>query len=166
MWDDGAQRWSVVTDQGDQLSASYCIMATGCLSASKTPEVEGLDRFEGPWYHTGHWPHEGVDFTGQRVGVVGTGSSGIQSIPIIAEQAEHLTVFQRTPNFTMPAHNGPIPTTRGGGKGNYPEYRQAARESGFGVPVELPTLSALEVDPEERRKNYEDRWAQGNLVRC
>ena len=165
VWDDGAQRWSVVTDQGDQLSASFCIMATGCLSASKTPEVEGLDRYEGPWYHTGHWPHEGVDFTGLRVGVVGTGSSGIQSIPIIAEQAAHLTVFQRTPNFSMPAHNGPIPEDlEQEVKGKYPEYRQAARESGFGVPVALPTQSALEVDPEERRKNYEDRWAQGNLV--
>ena len=80
-------------------------MASGCLSHSKLPEIPGSRRFKGPTYHTGHWPHEGVDFTGMRVGVIGTGSSGIQSIPVIAEQAAHLTVFQRTPNFSMPAGN-------------------------------------------------------------
>jgi cation diffusion facilitator CzcD-associated flavoprotein CzcO len=164
-WDEAAQRWTVLTDRGDRVSATYCIMATGCLSASKTPEVEGLDRFEGKWYHTGHWPHEGVDFTGQRVGIVGTGSSGIQSIPIIAAQAAHLTVFQRTANFAMPAHNGPIPADKAQDlRAHHAEYRQAARESGFGVPVVLPTKSALEVDPEERLANYRARWEEGNLV--
>ena len=83
-------------------------MATGCLSAPRRPDFEGLDDFRGGWYHTGYWPHEGVDFSGQRVGIIGTGSSAIQSIPIIAAQAKHLTVFQRTANFSVPAHNGPI----------------------------------------------------------
>jgi cation diffusion facilitator CzcD-associated flavoprotein CzcO len=165
VWDEAAGRWTVTTDKGDQLLARYCIMATGCLSTSKTPEVDGLETFQGPWYHTGHWPHEGVDFTGLRVGMVGTGSSGIQSIPVIAAQAAHLTVFQRTANFAMPAKNGPIPANKQEDlRVHHAEYRQAARESGFGVPVVLPTKSALEVDPAERQKNYAARWEEGNLV--
>ena len=90
------------------LTARFVVMATGCLSSPNTPEIPGLDDFKGATYHTGHWPHEGVDFTGKRVGVIGTGSSAIQSIPIIAEQASHLTVFQRTANYSVPAHNGPL----------------------------------------------------------
>src|SRR5229473_4590766 len=108
VFDDATDRWTVETDKGDRVSAQFCIMATGCLSSAQAPKFEGLESFAGTWYHTGHWPHEGVDFTGQRVGVIGTGSSAIQSIPIIAKQAAHLYVFQRTPNFTIPAHNGPL----------------------------------------------------------
>jgi cyclohexanone monooxygenase len=106
VWDDTACRWTLTTSNGDTLSARYYIMASGCLSQSKLPEVPGVESFRGPTYHTGHWPHAGVDFTGLRVGVIGTGSSGIQSIPLIAEQAAQLTVFQRTPNFSIPAGNG------------------------------------------------------------
>jgi cation diffusion facilitator CzcD-associated flavoprotein CzcO len=165
VFDDDAKRWTVTTDKGETVSAQFCIMATGCLSASKLPEIPGLDGFEGTWYHTGHWPHEGVDFSGQRVGVIGTGSSGIQSIPIIAEQAADLTVFQRTPNFSFPARNSPwAPGFQQARKAKYPEYRQEARESGFGIPVEMPEHSALEVDPEQRRAMYEERWGRGNLV--
>src|SRR5437867_7882244 len=107
-FDETTNRWDVRTDCGDQVSARYCIMATGCLSTAQVPTFKGLEGFEGRWYHTGHWPHEGVDFTGRRVGVIGTGSSAIQSIPIIARQAAHLVVFQRTPNYSVPAHNAAL----------------------------------------------------------
>ena len=108
LFDETLNKWRVTTDQGDEVIATYCIMATGCLSSTNLPKFDGLDSFEGDWYHTGLWPHAGVDFTGKRVAVVGTGSSAIQSIPVIAEQAGHLTVFQRTANFSIPAHNGPL----------------------------------------------------------
>jgi cyclohexanone monooxygenase len=165
LFDEAAKRWTVTTDRGDQVSAQFCIMATGCLSTPKFPEIPGLETFEGPWYHTGRWPHEGVELTGQRVGVVGTGSSGIQSIPVFAEQATDVTVFQRTPNFCFPAGNKPLePSVQDAMKANYPTHRQEARESGFGIPVELPEQSALEVDPAERQVMYEERWGRGNLV--
>jgi cation diffusion facilitator CzcD-associated flavoprotein CzcO len=164
-WDEAAARWAVTTTTGETISARFYVMATGCLSQSKLPEVPGIETFEGPTYHTGHWPHEGVDFTGQRVAVIGTGSSGIQSIPIIARQAAQLTVFQRTPNFSMPAHNRPLAREESDAmKAIYPEHRAAARTSGFGVPVEEPTLSALEVSKEERDAVYERGWHSGNLV--
>src|SRR5262245_35818363 len=108
VFDEAGGRWTVETDRGDRVSARFCIMATGCLSTAQVPDIEGLESFAGKWYHTGHWPHEGVDFTGQRVGVIGTGSSAIQSIPLIARQAAHLFVFQRTPNFSVPARNDPV----------------------------------------------------------
>jgi cyclohexanone monooxygenase len=110
VFDERSNRWTIQTDRGDRVSAKFCVMATGCLSAAKVPDYKGLEKFQGKWYHTGHWPHEGVDFTGQRVGVIGTGSSAIQSVPIIARQASHLFVFQRTPNFSVPAHNGALET--------------------------------------------------------
>jgi cyclohexanone monooxygenase len=104
-FDRTAHRWEVRTDRGDVVSARHCVMATGCLSNARVPDFPGLDRFNGKTYHTGHWPHEGVDFTGKRVGVIGTGSSAIQAIPVIAQQAAHVTVFQRTPNFSIPSRN-------------------------------------------------------------
>jgi cyclohexanone monooxygenase len=165
VFDEVDQRWSISTDQGDEVSAQFFILAVGCLSASKTPEIPGLERYEGKWYHTGHWPHEGVDFTGQRVGVIGTGSSGIQSIPLIAEQADQLTVFQRTPNFSLPAKNAPLdPEYVRELKANYPAHRQEARESGFGIPNPLPEKSALEVDPDERWETYRKGFEKGSLV--
>jgi cation diffusion facilitator CzcD-associated flavoprotein CzcO len=164
-YDDESQRWTVLTDGGEAIDAQYLIMATGCLSVSKAPEVPGAERFGGPIYHTGHWPHEGVDLTGQRVAVIGTGSSGIQSIPTFAEQASELTVFQRTPNFSMPAGNRPLTEEEiADMKGRYPEFRQAQRESGFGVPIEAATQSALEVAEEVRTTTYQDGWDAGNLV--
>ncbi len=164
-FDDGVGRWLIETDRGDRFSARYCIMATGCLSAARHPGFEGLESFEGQWYHTGYWPHEGVDFTAKRVGVIGTGSSAIQSIPHIARQAAHLTVFQRTPNFSIPAHNGPIDaeaerrmTER------YSEVRQRARASAAGVVSRAPSeRSAMQVTPEERDAEYEARWQYGGL---
>jgi cyclohexanone monooxygenase len=167
VFDEDVERWHVRTDRGDQLSTQYVVMATGCLSASKVPEVPGLDLFRGRWFHTGHWPAEGVDFSEQRVAVIGTGSSGVQAIPLIAEQAAELTVFQRTPNFVLPARNHPIdPEHQRSVKARYAEVRQAARESGFGIAVPTPEKSALEVPAEERQARYESVWydEDNNLV--
>jgi cation diffusion facilitator CzcD-associated flavoprotein CzcO len=158
-------RWRVTTDRGDDVSARFCVMATGCLSAVTTPDIEGLSSFRGNWYHTGQWPHEGVDFSGQRVGVVGTGSSGIQSIPVIARQASHLVVFQRTPNFSLPARNEPLaPDTQAEVKAGYRALRDEARSSFSAIAVSAPTELALEVEPAERRRRYEAAWARGGLM--
>ena len=165
VWDEETSRWSLTTSKGQTISAQHYIMASGCLSHSKMPEVPGVETFNGPTYHTGHWPHEGVDFTGMRVGVIGTGSSGIQSIPLIAEQASDLVVFQRTPNFSMPAGNRKLSADEVNAmKAIYPEHREGNRNSGFGVLVDMPTLSALEVTAAERDARYQHGWDQGNLV--
>ena len=165
-FDESANRWAVSTDRGDRLSATYCIMATGCLSAPRRPDFQGLDSFEGDWYHTGYWPHEGVDFTGKRVGVIGTGSSAIQSIPIIAAQAAQLTVFQRTANFSIPAHNAPIdPDYERTMTERYTDIRRHARASTSGIiPKAVNEQSALAVSDEERRREFESRWAQGGFA--
>src|SRR5438876_6448029 len=163
-FDEATNRWAIQTDRGDRVSARFCIMATGCLSDAQVPKIEGFETFEGKWYHTGHWPHEGVDFTGQRVGVIGTGSSAIQSIPLIAEQAAHLFVFQRTPNFSVPARNAPLdPDFERQVKASYADFRRQARESRVGLVVERSDASALAVTPEERRREYETRWGRGGL---
>ncbi len=166
LFDESSNRWTVTTDRGDHLSAKFCIMATGCLSAARVPDFKGLDSFKGEWYHTGHWPHEGVDFTGKSVGVIGTGSSAIQSIPIIAQQAAQLAVFQRTANFSVPAQNGPInPEYQAQMKENYTDVRRRARESAAGILARAPgEKSALEVADEERREEFESRWQQGGFA--
>ncbi|MBZ5657772.1 MAG: NAD(P)/FAD-dependent oxidoreductase [Acidobacteriia bacterium] len=164
IFDETANCWTIHTDRGDRVSAKFCIMATGCLSAAKVPGFKGLEIFHGKWYHTGHWPQEGVDFTGQRVGVIGTGSSAIQSVPIIAGQASHLFVFQRTPNFSVPAHNGPLsPEVIEDWNEHHAEYRHRDRTSAFGINFEMSTKSALEVSPEERQRAYEERWRRGGF---
>jgi cyclohexanone monooxygenase len=144
-------------------------MATGCLSAANLPKIDGIDDFSGPTYHTGHWPHEGVDFTGQRVAVIGTGSSGVQSIPVIAAEADHVTVFQRTPAYAVPAHNQPLdPAEVERVKADYANWRAAARDTttGFGGHIRDvdDLVGALEVDDETRRSIYEDRWEVGGLT--
>jgi cyclohexanone monooxygenase len=164
VFDEAANRWTIETDRGDRVSARFCLMATGCLSTTQEPKFKGLERFRGSWYHTGRWPHEGVDFTGQRVAVIGTGSSAIQSIPIIAKQAAHLYVFQRTPNYSMPAHNAPLdPDYERRVKASYAEFRRQARESRVGFVIERSGESALAVAPDERLREYERRWARGGL---
>jgi cyclohexanone monooxygenase len=163
-FDEAARRWTVRTDQGDVVSARYCVMATGCLSDLQVPPFKGVETFRGKRYHTGSWPHEGVDFTGQRVGIIGTGSSAIQSIPIIAKQAAHLYVFQRTPNYSVPARNVPMdPEYQRGWKAEYPKHRQDARESRVGFVVERNDVSALSVSADERQREYEKRWERGGL---
>ncbi len=165
-FDESANRWTLTTDRRETLTARWCVMATGCLSVPKEPDVPGAERFAGPSWHTGRWPHEGVDFTGQTVGVIGTGSSAIQSIPQIAEQAKHVYVFQRTPNFSVPAHNGPIdPAVAADWKANRARYRAEARETGFGIKaVASREVPAADETPEQHRAAYEDRWAYGGFA--
>jgi cyclohexanone monooxygenase len=164
VFDEATNRWAIQTDRGDRASARFCVMATGCLSTAQVPKFPGLETFRGTRYHTGHWPHEGVDFTGQRVGVIGTGSSAIQSIPIIAAQAAHLFVFQRTPNFSVPARNAPLDqAVEQRVKAHYADFRRQARESRVGFVVERSEASALAVTAEERQREYEKRWSRGGL---
>ncbi|HXH82782.1 MAG TPA: NAD(P)/FAD-dependent oxidoreductase [Candidatus Tectomicrobia bacterium] len=161
---EGPARWLVETDRGDRVSAQFCIMATGCLSAAQLPDIPGRETFAGRWYHTGRWPREPVDFAGQRVGIIGTGSSAIQSIPIIARQAARLVVFQRTPNYSIPARNAPLdPEHERAWKARYAEHRRQARESRIGFVVERNDHSALGVPAEEREREYEKRWRRGGL---
>src|SRR5215212_9468598 len=163
-FDEAGNQWQIETDRGDRVSARFCIMATGCLSAARIPAFPGLESFGGTTYHTSHWPHTDVDFSGQRVGVIGTGSSAIQSIPIIARQAASLVVFQRTPNFSVPAWNRPLdPEFERRVKADYAEFRRQARESRVGYVVPLNHLSAQAVPPEERLRQYEKRWQRGGL---
>ena len=164
-------RWKLAVESGGRrlgLVARYFVMATGCLSSANTPDFEGLEDFDGRVFHTGRWPHEEVDFRDRRVGVIGTGSSAIQSIPIMAEQASMLHVFQRTPNYSVPAHNGPLdPDEVRAIKARYPEFRAEARAEGFGIANPFP--SAEDPDPEslpteeELRVTLERNWKHGGL---
>lgn len=165
-FEEHAAFWSVTTSDGKTVTAKYVVLATGCLSNAKMPDIKGLDQFKGKVYHTGHWPHEPVDFTGQRVAVIGTGSSAIQSVPIIAEQASHLTVFQRTANFSIPARNAVLSEEeRQAFRAKYPEIRQFARqESRNGIYTELPDRGALDDGDNARRAKYEARWSKGGLT--
>jgi cyclohexanone monooxygenase len=161
-FDRATHRWDIRTDRGDIVSARYCVMATGCLSTARVPDFPGIERFAGKTYHTGHWPHEGVDFTGLRVGVIGTGSSAIQAIPVIAAQAAQVTVFQRTPNFSIPSRNGPMTEAYAEEwKSDYPARREQARHARTGILNNPNDVSALDVSDEERRRIYEQRWADG-----
>jgi len=164
-FDETTKRWTVKTDRGDCVTAKFCIMATGCLSAAKVPDLKGLETFKGKWFHTGNWPHEAVDFTGQRVGVIGTGSSGIQAIPIIAQQAAHVFVFQRTPSFSVPARNAPLdPEYQQRIKANYSEFSRKLRETSLGFRTDPRDKPALSATSEERLSEYEARWNEGGLI--
>ena len=164
-WDEASDRWLLETDSGAAISCRYYIMATGCLSAPKPPEIEGVKDFKGEVYFTGRWPHQGVELAGKRVAVIGTGSSGIQSIPLIAEQAAQLTVFQRTPNFALPAHNGPVSADRLALlQGDRTSYREQARWSLAGVPLPQQTVVSWQLSETERRERFEEAWAKGDLV--
>src|SRR5690606_18864088 len=163
--EESPRRWEVRTDTGTVVSARFVVLAVGPLSNANTPDIAGLDTFAGPVLHTSHWPHEGVDFTGQRVGVIGTGSSGIQAIPCIAEQAARLHVFQRTANYSVPAGNVPLDEeTRRAQKANYAERRRLSMASGGGSPHQPHPKSALEVSEEERRAAYQQRWELGGVL--
>jgi cyclohexanone monooxygenase len=165
-FDESANMWSVTTSGGNTVTAKYVVLATGCLSNAKMPDIKGLADFKGKVYHTGHWPHEKVDFTGLRVGVIGTGSSAIQSVPVIAEQASQLTVFQRTANFSIPARNAALtPEERQAFRANYPEIRRFAREEARnGIYTDMPDRGALDDGDNERRARYESRWTRGGLT--
>lgn len=164
-FDENHSRWTIQTDCGNHLFAKYCIMATGCLSTARIPDIKGLDCFQGHYYHTGQWPHEGVDFSGRRVAVIGTGSSGIQSMPLIAEQASHVFVLQRTPNFSIPSRNRPLNSKdEQWWQLNYAEYRRKLLETDEGFLVkgmDKSTAHALSVD--EQLKTCEQYWQLGGL---
>jgi cyclohexanone monooxygenase len=164
VWDDATARWVVRTDRGEQFATRFCITAVGCLSVPKLPEIVGLDDFEGPAYHTGRWPHEPVDFTGRRVAVIGTGSSGVQVIPAIARQARSVTVFQRTPNFVVPAQNHPLTSEQVvAHRERFAELRREAEQLGGALDRGAHLERALDVDDEARRRRYEEAWSKGGL---
>ncbi|MFB6675053.1 flavin-containing monooxygenase [Streptomyces sp. NPDC056390] len=163
-FNEAAGQWEIRSEAGEEIRADYFILATGCLSVGNVPDIPGLDTFAGSVHHTGNWPHHGVDLAGQRVGVVGTGSSGIQSIPIIAEQAASTVVFQRTPNFSLPAHNRELSEdylleVRAG----YAERRHLARYSNGGVPRVDTTVNAFDIPDDARHQTYERLWEEGGL---
>jgi len=163
-WLESSNSWRITTDTGRTLEARFCIMAVGCLSRANRPELDGIDSFEGRILHTGEWPHDGVDVTGLRVGVIGTGSSGIQTIPILAEQAASLTVFQRTPAFTLPAMNAPLdPETVTAFKARYREHREATRHSHGGVLTSPSEESVFSADEQERERRFDAAWNSGTL---
>ncbi|BBZ34020.1 flavin-containing monooxygenase [Mycolicibacterium confluentis] len=163
VWDDQGASWHIDTDRG-ACACRHLVMATGCLSTPKDPDIAGVDRFRGETLFTSRWPHHPVDFSGRRVAVVGTGSSGIQSIPLIAEQARELVVFQRTPSFSLPAHNGPLAPERVAQLDDEAEYREAARYSRGGVPQERSITPTMSVSAEERTLRYERAWQIGELL--
>jgi cyclohexanone monooxygenase len=166
VYDEAAKRWTVRTDDGAETSAQFVVMATGCLSSTNLPDIKGLESFAGARYHTGEWPHEKVDFTGKRVGVIGTGSSAIQSIPIIAGQAKALTVFQRTANYSVPAHNAPLdPVYEARIKADYANFRARnnLQINAFGSNLPRSSIPASDMTPEERDAAFETRWQYGGL---
>ena len=163
-YDEAGNRWTVTTESGETLRAQFLITAVGCLSTANVPSIPGLESFTGAWYHTGAWPHEGVDFSGKRVGLIGTGSTGIQATPVIAEAASHLTVFQRTANYSVPAHNKPLTAEfKRWVKDNYAEIRHITRSNGNGQAFYIQDRSVWDVTPDERQALYEAAWAQGGL---
>ncbi len=165
-FDEDARVWHLSLEDGSTVSGRLCIMATGCLSKPNWPDIDGLDTFAGPTYHTAVWPHEEVRFDGQRVAVIGTGSSGIQSIPHIAEQAAHLYVFQRTPNYSIPAHNQPMDEAyEREFKANYAQRRAQAKTTHPGIYGDFRAdVMAADATPEEREAEYRRRWEMGGLL--
>ncbi|MBQ0719317.1 MAG: NAD(P)/FAD-dependent oxidoreductase [Gammaproteobacteria bacterium] len=164
LFDQDNKSWRVTTDRGQKMEARFCIMATGCLSAANRPDIAGADDFAGPTYHTGEWPHEAVDFSGKRVGIIGTGSSAIQAIPIIAAEAAHLAVFQRTPNFSVPAHNKPLkPDYVAAVKKNYDSVREQGKQEFCAFDTQANDKAGTEMSPEQIKVELNKRWALGGL---
>ncbi len=163
-YDDASNLWSVTTDDGNRLTAKYLITGVGCLSTANVPDIPGRDSFEGNWYHTGQWPHEGVDFTGKRVGQIGTGSTGIQAVPVIAEESKHLTVFQRTANYSVPARNVPLTDEfKAYIKEHFDEIKECMHTTPNGHSFRIRDRSVFDVDDQERLKIYEAAWEKGGL---
>lgn len=164
VYDEGGHVWRVTTDTGETVTTRFVVLATGCMSAVKEPDIPGAGTFAGRALHTADWPHEDVDVTGRRVAVIGTGCSGVQAIPLLAERAAGLTVFQRTPVYALPALNRPLSAEETAGfKARYPEFRVAQRQSRGGTVFDPPTRSALEADEAERTAAYEAGWDSGLL---
>ena len=163
-FDDDSNAWRLTSEAGDIVTARFVVAATGCLSTTNVPRFDGLESFQGDWYHTGAWPHDGVDFTGKRVGLIGTGSTGIQATPVIAAEADHLTIFQRTPNYSIPARNAPLSAAESDEiKANYAEIRERCRSSDGGFPFDVTERAAQDFSKEERDAIYEELWALGGF---
>ncbi|MGQ0482378.1 MAG: flavin-containing monooxygenase [Pseudonocardia sp.] len=163
-YDEATGRWAVRTDDGDQVTARFLISAVGCLSTTNLPDFPGRDGFGGDWYHTGAWPHDGVDFTGKRVAVIGTGATAVQAVPEIAEQATRLYVFQRTANFDIAGGNRPMDAEDGKRiKSHYREIWQTTRETGFGFPYDTPGRTARSVSDQERQRIFVEAWERGGF---
>lgn len=163
-FDETTNLWHGKTETGETFLARYCVMATGCLSVHNVPDFEGIADYQGELLHTGQWPHEPVDFQNKRVGIIGTGSSAIQAIPIIAEQANHLTVFQRTASFSIPAYNEAMDTEYEKNiKTNYKTFREQNSLRYAALNNNPSHVSALEVSSEERESIYQQRWQEGGL---
>jgi len=164
-FDEKNNLWMVHTDSGDEVTARYLVAAVGSLSHTNMPQFKGLERFKGTWYHTSRFPHTGVDFTAKRVGVVGTGATAVQAIPEIAQQAKHLTVFQRTANFCVPARHGKVdPEVIKARKADYDGIVKRIRESFFGQEHYFIPKSALEATPEEREREFDKMWDAGGFA--
>ncbi|MGE3855526.1 MAG: flavin-containing monooxygenase [Dehalococcoidia bacterium] len=163
-YDEARNAWDVTTEAGERFSARFLIAAVGCLSTTNVPKFPGLESFGGEWYHTGLWPHEGVDFSGKRVIQIGTGSTGIQAAPVIARTAGHLTVMQRTPQFSVPARNEPLTEEfRAWVKENFADIKRTMRSTTNGHPFTISDRSVFDVSDEERLKLYEAAWEKGGL---
>jgi cation diffusion facilitator CzcD-associated flavoprotein CzcO len=157
--------WEVSTDDGEKISSQYFVTAVGCLSEPYIPDFEGIESFEGEWYHTGTWPHDPVDFTDKKVAVVGTGATGIQVIPEVAKKdIEHLTVFQRTPNYAVPARDRPLEDEDWEEiQANHERILEQAHDSGFGMPFEIGHETAEGMSMEELEEDLESRWEEGGF---
>jgi cyclohexanone monooxygenase len=166
-FDEEREIWIVSTDAGSTIEARFCIMASGNLSTPRVPNFPGIESFEGEWHHSARWPKDDVDFTGKRVALIGTGATGIQMLPKIAARASHVTVFQRTANFSVPARNQPMPEDdERQHKARYPELRKAARKQSSGMSrVSLPTMGAQDMPADERLPLYETLWEKGGSAR-
>jgi cation diffusion facilitator CzcD-associated flavoprotein CzcO len=163
-YDEGTNRWRVRSEQGETFIVKFLVTAVGCLSTANVPDIPGLQDFKGNWYHTGQWPHQGLDFTGKRVGMIGTGSTGIQAAPVIAAQAKHLTVFQRTANYSVPARNLPLTSEfQQYIKQNAEKIRAVTHQTYNGMAFKVEDRKAIETAPEEREKIYEAAWERGGL---
>src|SRR4029450_11951031 len=164
-FDEKTNVWTVRTDHGEEVTARYLIAAVGSLSHTNMPQFKGLEKFKGKWYHTSRFPHGGADFTAKRVGVVGTGATAVQAIPDIAQQAKHLTVFQRTANYCVPARNGKVdPDVVRARKADYDGVIQRIRASPFGQEHYFTPKSALEATPEEREREFDRMWDAGGFA--
>ncbi|PSP95800.1 cyclohexanone monooxygenase [Halobacteriales archaeon QS_1_68_44] len=167
-YDEDAGTWTVETDDGDSVETRFLVSAVGCLSEPFKPDFDGLETFDGEWYHTARWPHDGVDLGGKRVGVIGTGSTGIQFISATAPRVGHLTVFQRTPNYAVPARNRPLANDEYAEiRDNYDDIWERARDSRLGMPFEPDENSARtlsEAEMREIRERVDDPETAEKLV--
>jgi cation diffusion facilitator CzcD-associated flavoprotein CzcO len=163
-FDDERNVWITHSETGETFESQFLITAVGCLSSANIPKIPGLDTFQGEWYHTGEWPHDGVDFSGKRVGQIGTGSTGIQAVPVIAETAKHLTVFQRTPNYSVPARNGPLSEEfKAYVREKFDDIRRTKKSTPNGHAFIISDRKVADVSEEERQALYEQAWETGGL---